>query len=200
MITVRVKKIQIPDKFKNLSKRLPSYITKYMYEHIDSSLDSAIKRIRDNYVYKKLTRDTGKLGRSMTPYKRRVSPTSLEYGLWFDTRIAPHAATQIPENDRGLTIIKSKGKKLTIPIKGGPADVKGRRLIAAGMGLTAKRGILYKGEVPYFTLKTSVTVPQRIYRSTIREYLTDPVVGNMQGAINRIGKQAIKAAQRDKII
>jgi len=184
------------------SAKLAPHMAEYIYIHLDNSLDRAIKKIRDNYIYKKLTRDTGKLGKSMTPYKRKINQYALEIGLWFDKKIAPHAATQIPYDDRGLTIINMKGKMLTVPIKGTPADIRGSRMQAAGHWLTPVRNVLYKTypDTPYFKLRESVAIPQRIYTGTVRQYISDPTVGNMAGSLNMLARKAVKDAIAKKII
>jgi len=189
MIEIR-SKVLIPEKFKSFGKDLKVKINDYMYRNMN--LIGAIHRVRDNYLYKRLTKDTGKLGKSMTPEKVKINQYSSFYGFYFDPKIAPHASTQIPENDRGGTTIVGRNKKLAIPFPNGPADVRGRRVSpkSLGGGFTAKKGLLFKDKVPYFILKSSVFVPQRVFASGL--------VAEFEREITpQINKLALEAVQRE---
>jgi len=174
MIEIRVKKVTIPDSLKDLDKTYKTLINDYLFRNLD--IPRIVHYVRDNYVYKKLKRSTGKLGESMTPEKRKINQYASIYGFYFDSRIAPHADTQISEGIGIKTITAHGDGKLAIPVKGGPAYRVRSRLSPRDFGgtsgpnsafLARGRKLFLKGSgtsgVPYFILKHQVQIPQRVY-------------------------------------
>jgi hypothetical protein len=197
MISIKVKKITVPESLRGLDKTVKHLINNAVFADID--LHRAVHSVRTNYLYKELKKNTGKLGESMTPEKRKLNQYASVFGFYFDPRIAPHAATQISEGAGIKTIKAPTGKKLAIPV--GPAKRVRSRLSPRDFGgssdansvFAVKKNVLFKKHagirgVPYFILKNQIQVPQRVYSENLRIEFGKELTPQ----INRIAVKALR--------
>jgi len=197
MIEIKVKKITIPESLRGLDKKIKHLVTTEVFASLD--IQRAVHSVRTNYLYKVLKKNTGKLGDSMTPEKRKLNQYASVFGFYFDSRIAPHAATQISEGAYIKTITAHGEGNLAIPI--GPAKRVRSRLTPKDFGGSSDSSSAFRVRnkvlllkhagsrgVPYFILKRQVQIPQRVYsQNLLREF---------EREINpQINKIALKAVQ-----
>lgn len=186
---------KLPDKFKNLGYKVRPLIIDYYTANLNPYIRQTMRTLASNYIYKKLTKETGKIAKSMTlSDTRRVNQYAMDVGFYFDPKIAPHASTQIPDGDPGMVRISGKGKQLSIPLTGGPADKKGKRVSPKSLGgnwyvFRGTKILCQEGSTTgYFVLKPSVMIPQRVYG----EQLAIELNRGLTPILNRLAAQALK--------
>jgi hypothetical protein len=110
--------------FKVAPKGLKSFMAWYVYKGIDNILFRTAQEVKSSVIYRHVLKRTGKLGEAFNAYKDAKQWWGFEAGFDFD-ETTPHVPTHIGD---GWQKIVAKRKYLTIPIKYGPAYVKGTNL------------------------------------------------------------------------
>jgi hypothetical protein len=172
-------------------KGISKYIADALWEKLPAVMENYAATKVPEQVYAGVKKRTGKLGKSFIPMWRKINQYAMEVGGYWDYTTAPHMATHMQSGPPA--IFPDTKKWLTIPVKGGEADVYPRKSVLSwgdavkfvpltpflAMWVLAgkenrekgKSGARYKTVL--FWGRKSVSTPRELDNEAINKYLTD---------------------------